>query len=69
MGGVVQLAGKALGGGDKKPAAPAAEEVKKTATAGETQAAMQKQASLRARRGMGGLVGRMFGSTEDKLGG
>ena len=68
MGGAVKLVGKTLGGGEKKAATPVAEETKKTATTGETQLAMQKQASMRARRG-GGLIGRMFGSMEDKLGG
>jgi hypothetical protein len=65
MGGVV----KAVTGSKPAPAAPAAaEEVKKTATTAETEMAKQRQASMRARRG-GGLIGRMFGSTEDKLGG
>jgi hypothetical protein len=69
MGGVTSAV-KQLAGGGSKPAAPAvAEEVKKTATTAETEMAKQRQASMRARRGMGGLVGRMFGSTEDKLGG
>ena len=63
MGGVV----KKVVGGDSKPAP--VEEAKPTATKAETQAAMQRQASLRARRGMGGLFGRMLGGTEDKLGG
>ena len=66
MGGVVK---KVVGVDKPAPAAPAAEPEKVTATAAETQAAMQKQASLRARRGMGGLFGRMLGSVEDKLGG
>ena len=64
MGGVVQ----AVTGGGSKPA-PAPAQEKPTATTAETQAAMQRQASLRARRGMGGLFGRMLGGTEDKLGG
>jgi hypothetical protein len=64
MGGVV----KAVTGSGSKPA-PAPEPEKPTATTAETEMAKQRQASMRARRGMGGLVGRMFGSTEDKLGG
>lgn len=65
MGGVVK---KVVGVDKPAPAAPV-EEAKPTATAADTQAAMQRQASLRARRGMGGLFGRMLGGTEDKLGG
>ena len=69
MGGAVKLVGKTLGGGDKKPAAAPVEEPEKvTATAAETQLAMQKQASMRARRGVGGLFSRMLGSNEDTLG-
>jgi hypothetical protein len=64
MGGVVK---KVVG--TDKPAPALAEPEKVTATAADTQAAMQRQASLRARRGMGGLFGRMLGGTEDKLGG
>ena len=65
MGGVV----KKVVGGDSKPAPAPVQEAKPTATTADTQAAMQRQASLRARRGMGGLFGRMLGGTEDKLGG
>ena len=68
MGGAVKLVGKTLGGGESKAATPVAEETKKTATTGETQLAMQKQASMRARRGVGGLFSRMLGSNEDTLG-
>jgi len=71
MGGVVQKAFSAATG--KKDAGYgdvlALGKEKQTASKAETEMAMQRQASLRARRGMGGLVGRMFGSTEDKLGG
>ena len=66
MGGVVKLA---TGGKKETIADMAPEPQKQTATAAETQMAMQRQASLRARRGMGGLFGRKLGGTEDKLGG
>jgi hypothetical protein len=54
-------------GKGKQPTATAPEKV--TATAADTQAAMQRQASLRARRGMGGLFSRSLGDTQDTLGG
>ena len=66
MGGVAKIV---AGGGSKPAPAAPVEEVKPTATKAETQAAMQRQASLRSRRGFAGLFGRMLGGTEDKLGG
>ena len=73
MGGVVQKAFSAATG--KKDAgygdvlALGKESQKQTASKAETEMAMQKQASMRARRGMGGLTARMLGGNEDKLGG
>jgi len=69
MSGAVKVVSKALGGGDSKPAAsPAAQPKRTTARSADTQLAMQRQASLRARRGRGGVFNRMLGSNEDTLG-
>jgi hypothetical protein len=48
--------------------APVKEEPKVVATQAETQSALQRQASLRAMRGRGGVINTL-GSTQDKLGG
>jgi len=69
MGGVVKLAT----GGKKKSIADIAPEpqkqTKQTASKAETEMAMQKQSSLRARQGRGGLFARSLGDTQDTLGG
>jgi hypothetical protein len=65
MGGVVK---KALGSAEKQGAIEKIKEPEKTATTAETEMAKQRQASLRARRGVGGLFSRILGSSEDTLG-
>jgi len=66
MSSVVKLA---TGGKKESIADITPEPQKQTVSKAETEMAMKKQSSLRARQGRGGLFARSLGDTQDTLGG